>query len=170
MLSDHPYINNMHKHVFCLLLKVLFMNAIHIVYHNSYFHRNLGYFARQSSPSAAILCLWEVQHQEHGDLDSLASALEEIGRVQVKQSGNVCNQDHPKQQGIISNPDETKHPQTSLSLTYSKNSSNITRMLETCEKMDDILILDKSRCNSGKTPTTDSNIDLYNNDLDSDHT
>uniref|UniRef100_A0AAY5ENC6 Netrin receptor UNC5 n=1 Tax=Electrophorus electricus TaxID=8005 RepID=A0AAY5ENC6_ELEEL len=43
--------------------------------------RNLGYFAWQASPSAAILCLWEVLHQDIGDLDSLASALEEIGRV-----------------------------------------------------------------------------------------
>ncbi|GAA6091735.1 unc-5 netrin receptor Da [Tachysurus ichikawai] len=133
-------------------------------------NRNLGYFARQSSPSAAILCLWEVQHQELGDLDSLASALEEIGRVQVKQSGNVCNQDHPIQQGIIGNPDETKHPDNSLSLTYSKNSSNITTMLVKSEKVDDILILDQSRYNTGKTTAHDPTIDLYNNDLDSDHT
>uniref|UniRef100_A0A673FMY2 Netrin receptor UNC5 n=1 Tax=Sinocyclocheilus rhinocerous TaxID=307959 RepID=A0A673FMY2_9TELE len=42
--------------------------------------RNLGYFARQTSPSAVILSLWEAQHQERGDLDSLASALEEIGK------------------------------------------------------------------------------------------
>ncbi|KAK3524087.1 hypothetical protein QTP70_018007 [Hemibagrus guttatus] len=132
--------------------------------------RNLGYFARQSSPSAAILCLWEAQHQELGDLDSLASALEEIGRVQVKQSGSVCNQDHPIQQGIISNLDETKHPANSLSRTYSKNSSNIASMLEKSEKVDDILILDQSRYNTGKTSTTDHTIDLYNNDLDSDHT
>uniref|UniRef100_A0A8B9KRI4 Netrin receptor UNC5 n=1 Tax=Astyanax mexicanus TaxID=7994 RepID=A0A8B9KRI4_ASTMX len=46
--------------------------------------RNLGYFARQKSPSAVILCLWEAQHQDRGDLDSLASALEEIGRVHSK--------------------------------------------------------------------------------------
>ncbi|XP_060746741.1 unc-5 netrin receptor Da isoform X2 [Tachysurus vachellii] len=133
-------------------------------------NRNLGYFARQSSPSAAILCLWEVQHEELGDLESLASALEEIGRVQVKQSGNVCDQDHPIQQGIIGNPDETKHPDNSLSLTYSKNSSNITTMLVKSEKLDDILILDQSRYNTGKTPAHDRTIDLYNNDLDSDHT
>uniref|UniRef100_A0A671QVC0 Netrin receptor UNC5 n=1 Tax=Sinocyclocheilus anshuiensis TaxID=1608454 RepID=A0A671QVC0_9TELE len=43
--------------------------------------RNLGYFARQTSPSAVILSLWEAQHQERGDLDSLASALEEIGKM-----------------------------------------------------------------------------------------
>uniref|UniRef100_A0A673FGA3 Netrin receptor UNC5 n=1 Tax=Sinocyclocheilus rhinocerous TaxID=307959 RepID=A0A673FGA3_9TELE len=48
--------------------------------------RNLGYFARQTSPSAVILSLWEAQHQERGDLDSLASALEEIGKVQSKHS------------------------------------------------------------------------------------
>lgn len=29
-----------------------------------------------------ILSLWEAQHQDSGDLDSLASALEEIGKVQ----------------------------------------------------------------------------------------
>uniref|UniRef100_A0A4W5Q8B9 Netrin receptor UNC5 n=1 Tax=Hucho hucho TaxID=62062 RepID=A0A4W5Q8B9_9TELE len=42
--------------------------------------RNLCYFARQESPSAVILSLWEAQHQDTGDLDSLASALEEIGK------------------------------------------------------------------------------------------
>uniref|UniRef100_A0A3Q3GCY5 Netrin receptor UNC5 n=1 Tax=Labrus bergylta TaxID=56723 RepID=A0A3Q3GCY5_9LABR len=44
--------------------------------------RNLCYFACQESPSSVILSLWEVQHQDSGDLDSLASALEEISRVQ----------------------------------------------------------------------------------------
>lgn len=29
-----------------------------------------------------ILSLWEAQHQDTGDLDSLASALEEISKVQ----------------------------------------------------------------------------------------
>ncbi|KAM6987044.1 netrin receptor UNC5D-like [Aplochiton taeniatus] len=43
--------------------------------------RNLCYFARQQSPSAVILSLWEAQHQDPGDLDSLASALEEIGKL-----------------------------------------------------------------------------------------
>uniref|UniRef100_A0A3B3XKS9 Netrin receptor UNC5 n=1 Tax=Poecilia mexicana TaxID=48701 RepID=A0A3B3XKS9_9TELE len=42
--------------------------------------RNLGYFACQESPSSVILSLWEAQHQDPGDLDSLASALEEIGK------------------------------------------------------------------------------------------
>uniref|UniRef100_A0AAR2JXM9 Netrin receptor UNC5 n=1 Tax=Pygocentrus nattereri TaxID=42514 RepID=A0AAR2JXM9_PYGNA len=46
--------------------------------------RNLVYFAQQTSPSAVILSLWEAQHQDRGDLDSLASALEEIGRVHSK--------------------------------------------------------------------------------------
>uniref|UniRef100_A0A669ELG6 Netrin receptor UNC5 n=1 Tax=Oreochromis niloticus TaxID=8128 RepID=A0A669ELG6_ORENI len=40
--------------------------------------RNLCYFACQESPSSVILTLWEAQHQDSGDLDSLASALEEI--------------------------------------------------------------------------------------------
>uniref|UniRef100_A0A9J8AQY9 Netrin receptor UNC5 n=1 Tax=Cyprinus carpio carpio TaxID=630221 RepID=A0A9J8AQY9_CYPCA len=51
--------------------------------------RNLGYFACQTSPSAVILSLWEAQHQERGDLDSLASALEEISKVQSKHSTSV---------------------------------------------------------------------------------
>ncbi|KAJ8285944.1 hypothetical protein GJAV_G00032740 [Gymnothorax javanicus] len=46
--------------------------------------RNLSYFAKQRSPSAVILNLWEAQHQDSGDLDSLASALEEIGRIHSK--------------------------------------------------------------------------------------
>eukprot|EP00066_Takifugu_rubripes_P028312 XP_011617578.1 PREDICTED: netrin receptor UNC5D-like [Takifugu rubripes] len=44
--------------------------------------RNLSYFACQESPSSVILSLWEAQHQDTGDLDSLASALEEISKVQ----------------------------------------------------------------------------------------
>ncbi|TNN60063.1 Netrin receptor UNC5D [Liparis tanakae] len=43
---------------------------------------NLSYFACQESPSSVILSLWEAQHQDSGDLDSLASALEEISKVQ----------------------------------------------------------------------------------------
>uniref|UniRef100_A0A8C1YWQ0 Netrin receptor UNC5 n=1 Tax=Cyprinus carpio TaxID=7962 RepID=A0A8C1YWQ0_CYPCA len=46
--------------------------------------RNLSYFTKQKSPSAVILSLWEARHQGSGDLDSLASALEEIGRIHCK--------------------------------------------------------------------------------------
>ncbi|KAK5600221.1 Netrin receptor unc5d [Crenichthys baileyi] len=48
--------------------------------------RNLGYFAKQRSPSAVILSLWEACHQDTADLDSLASALEEIGKIHSKSS------------------------------------------------------------------------------------
>ncbi|XP_051533050.1 unc-5 netrin receptor Da [Myxocyprinus asiaticus] len=60
----------------------LFAQKLHI-------DRNLGYFACQASPSAVILSLWEAQHQERGDLDSLASALEEIGKVHSKHSTSI---------------------------------------------------------------------------------
>ncbi|XP_076843252.1 netrin receptor UNC5D isoform X2 [Brachyhypopomus gauderio] len=43
--------------------------------------RNLSFFAKQRSPSGVILSLWEARHQAGGDLDSLASALEEIGKI-----------------------------------------------------------------------------------------
>ncbi|XP_029685169.1 netrin receptor UNC5D isoform X9 [Takifugu rubripes] len=48
--------------------------------------RNLGYFAKQQSPSAVILSLWEARHQDATDLDSLASALEEIGKIHSRGS------------------------------------------------------------------------------------
>uniref|UniRef100_UPI0037E97C22 netrin receptor UNC5D n=1 Tax=Semicossyphus pulcher TaxID=241346 RepID=UPI0037E97C22 len=48
--------------------------------------RNLGYFAKQQSPSAVILNLWEALHQDTADLDSLASALEEIGKIHSESS------------------------------------------------------------------------------------
>lgn len=46
--------------------------------------RNLGYFAKQHSPSAVILSLWEARHQDSADLDTLANALEEIGKIHSK--------------------------------------------------------------------------------------
>ncbi|XP_026112579.1 netrin receptor UNC5D-like isoform X2 [Carassius auratus] len=46
--------------------------------------RNLSYFTKQKSPSAVILSLWEARHQGTGDLDSLARALEEIGKIHCK--------------------------------------------------------------------------------------
>ncbi|XP_061135806.1 netrin receptor UNC5D [Syngnathus typhle] len=52
--------------------------------HKLHLDRNLGYFAKQQSPSAIILCLWEARHQDTADLDSLASALEEIGKIHPK--------------------------------------------------------------------------------------
>ncbi|XP_030623835.1 unc-5 netrin receptor Da [Chanos chanos] len=55
--------------------------------------RNLCYFACQQSPSAVILSLWEAQHQERGDLDLLASALEEIGKVHSKHTTSVNSVD-----------------------------------------------------------------------------
>uniref|UniRef100_A0A3Q3IDI8 Netrin receptor UNC5 n=1 Tax=Monopterus albus TaxID=43700 RepID=A0A3Q3IDI8_MONAL len=56
--------------------------------------RNLGYFAKQRSPSAVILSLWEARHQDTADLDSLASALEEIGKIHSKSSPK--DQDEPE--------------------------------------------------------------------------
>lgn len=48
--------------------------------------RNLGYFAKQPSPSALILSLWEARHHDSAHhLDSLASALEEIGKIQPRE-------------------------------------------------------------------------------------
>ncbi|XP_061673316.1 netrin receptor UNC5D isoform X2 [Syngnathoides biaculeatus] len=54
--------------------------------HKLHLNRNLGYFAKQQSPSAVILCLWEARHQDTADLDSLACALEEIGKIHLKGS------------------------------------------------------------------------------------
>lgn len=55
--------------------------------------RNLSYFACQESPSSVILSLWEAQHQDTGDLDSLASALEEISKVQSSRTAALAYRD-----------------------------------------------------------------------------
>ncbi|KAM4577633.1 netrin receptor UNC5D-like isoform 3-T3 [Odontesthes bonariensis] len=57
--------------------------------------RNLGYFAKQRSPSAVILSLWEARHQDSADLDSLASALEEIGKIHSKSSPKEQDEAEP---------------------------------------------------------------------------
>nr|XP_057926169.1 netrin receptor UNC5D isoform X3 [Doryrhamphus excisus] len=62
--------------------------------HKLHLDRNLGYFAKQPSPSAVILSLWEARHQNAADLDSLASALEEIGKIHSKSSPK--DQDEPE--------------------------------------------------------------------------
>uniref|UniRef100_G3NP71 Netrin receptor UNC5 n=1 Tax=Gasterosteus aculeatus aculeatus TaxID=481459 RepID=G3NP71_GASAC len=58
--------------------------------------RNLAYFAKQRSPSAVILNLWEARHQDTADLDSLASALEEIGKIHSKSSPKDQDQDEAR--------------------------------------------------------------------------
>ncbi|XP_071013064.1 netrin receptor UNC5D-like isoform X3 [Oncorhynchus clarkii lewisi] len=55
--------------------------------------RNLSYFLKQQSPSAVILSLWEARHQDTGDLDSLASALEEIGKIHSKSAAAKSQED-----------------------------------------------------------------------------
>uniref|UniRef100_A0AAZ3Q4Y4 Netrin receptor UNC5 n=1 Tax=Oncorhynchus tshawytscha TaxID=74940 RepID=A0AAZ3Q4Y4_ONCTS len=57
--------------------------------------RNLSYFLKQQSPSAVILSLWEARHQDTGDLDSLASALEEIGKIHSKSTA-AKSQENPE--------------------------------------------------------------------------
>lgn len=70
-------------------LPVSFINPAFVL-----LYRNLGYFAKQQSPSAVILSLWEARHQDTADLDSLASALEEIGKIHSKSSPK--DQDEPE--------------------------------------------------------------------------
>ncbi|MCJ8746681.1 hypothetical protein PDJAM_G00144510 [Pangasius djambal] len=57
--------------------------------------RNLSYFATQRSPSGVILSLWEARHQASGDLDSLASALEEISKIHSKSSAQSPSETQP---------------------------------------------------------------------------
>uniref|UniRef100_A0A8C5HSI5 Netrin receptor UNC5 n=1 Tax=Gouania willdenowi TaxID=441366 RepID=A0A8C5HSI5_GOUWI len=67
--------------------------------------RNLGYFAKQHSPSAVILSLWEARHQDSADLDSLASALEEIGKIHSRSSPR--DEDEPELQAEDVAPEYT---------------------------------------------------------------
>ncbi|XP_076842477.1 netrin receptor UNC5D-like [Brachyhypopomus gauderio] len=108
--------------------------------HHLHIDRNLGYFGWQASPSAAILCVWEVQHQDHGDLDSLASALEEIGRVHSRQGGVALplaptgpaehSEDegpaHPERPaGAVGPPDQEVQLPADGTLEHSENSPDV---------------------------------------------
>lgn len=83
--SAHLYLRAMSNHLPLAQLSVTFP-CHSLIQLCLLFHRNLGYFAKQQSPSAVILSLWEARHQDTADLDSLASALEEIGKIHSKSS------------------------------------------------------------------------------------